>query len=856
MSLAPGTLLGPYSIRSLIGAGGMGEVYRAHDSKLRREVAVKILPPSLATSSDRRARLVQEAHILATLSHPSIASIFDLHESDAFVALVLELVDGPTVADRIARGPIPVVEALAIAAQIAEALDAAHEKGIIHRDLKPANIKLTADDRVKVLDFGLAKALASESVIDLTASPTLSLPHTLSGTIHGTPRYMSPEQAKGSAIDKRTDIWAFGCVLFEMLSGRPVFAGEELTEILVAIMTEEPDWSALPAATPARVVRLLKRCLKQQLRERLRDIGDLRSDLETAHAADAEGTTPAVSAPFRPVQFQRLTDFVGLNGSPAISPDGKMVAFVAKAGSRRQIWIRLLAGGAPLQVTRDDTDHEEPRWTPDSSALIYFARSVLGGASGKLWEVSALGGAPRPIATALGGGDVSHDGRRIAAFQAVDGRVELAVMSRDGSGTSYVRPLPAMVSSHLPRWSPDDRLIAFQAHVTPYFDQRIFVAPVAGGGAHDVVRGAILRGLAWRPDGTGIVYSSSAGSTLPYPPTFNVRAVDVAGRGDRQVTFGDMSHVEPDVHSSGRLFTSRIRSRADIWRIPIAGSPQENVRGAIRVTTQSGRVQTPSVSPDGREVVYLSDSGGHGNLWVSTTDGDATRQLTFERDPRNTIGVPDWSPAGDRIAFLVTRDGETGLWVVSADGSGLQNLHTPGFFPSWSGDGRWLYYSPPDIRPWRILKMPIDGGDPVEVRRDNAAAAITSPDGSVLYFASLLDPSVGSHGDWEIRAAQPEDGPFRTLARIAAARIPIASVLIHLFLSPDGSSLTMALTDGTTTNLWLVPTDGAVMRPLTDFAGQPTMISRRVAWAPDGQSIYAAVEETSADIVSVEGLLT
>lgn len=856
MPLAPGTRLRSYSIVSLVGAGGMGEVYHAYDDKLRREVALKILPQSVATDREARTRLVREAHVLATLNHPAIAAIYDLEDVDGIVALVLEFVAGPTLAETIAAGPIEVATAVRIAGQIVDALDAAHENGIVHRDLKPGNIKLTVDGRVKILDFGIAKVVGAESRADLTMSPTITSLASRMGVILGTPSYMSPEQAKGRAVDKRVDIWAFGCVLFEMLTGRSAFAGDDVTDLIVAVMTKEPDWSLLPPTTPPRITALLKKCLKRDPRERVRDIADVREDLGAA--TESKQTPPPASDhgyTSQSVRFQRLTDFVGLNESPAISPDGKMLAFVTSTAGRRQIWIRLLSGGTPLQVTRANVDHEQPRWAPDSSALIYYTPAGKPGTAGMLWEVSALGGTPRPIATALGGGDISHDGRRIAVFQAVDDRVELALISRDGSTTTYVRPLPSLVSCDCPRWSPDDRSIAFQAHVIAYFDQRIFVVPSLGGQAHDLVHGMLLRGLAWLPDGRGLVYSSSAGSSLPYPPTFNLRAIDLEGTRDRQVTFGDASHVEPDVHDSGKLLTSRIRSRSDIWRIPISGSPAQNAREAVRVTHQSGRVQTPSISPDGREIVYLSDSGGHGNLWVTSSDGLATRQITFEHDSRNTVGVPVWSPVGKRIAFLMTREGEARLWSVNADGSELRQLHAHGYFACWSGDGEWLYCSPPNQRPWRILKVPMDGGEPIEVRSDNAMAPAISRDGSVLYYWTAIKPDVGTLGDLEIRAARPESGATQTLARVAGSRIPVSSVLIHMFLSPDESCLAIPLTNGTTTNLWILPTDGGTMQPVTDFGETPITISRRIAWAPDGKALYAALEESDADIVSLEGLL-
>jgi serine/threonine protein kinase len=292
MALAPGARLGVYEVRALIGAGGMAEVYRGHDSRLNRDVALKILPDIFALDPDRLARFRREAQVLASLNHSNIASIFGFEESDGVHALVLELVEGPSLADRIAKGPLPLDEALAIARQIADAFEMAHSQGIVHRDLKPANSKIRPDGTVKVLDFGLAKALTADVVSPAgTLSPTITSPAaTLMGVILGTAAYMSPEQARGKPADKRSDIWAFGTVLFEVLTGQRPFDGDDVSDTLANVLKREPDWSALPAETPSTVRRVLRRCLEKDPRRRIHDIADARLDLDEQGVSDAAST--------------------------------------------------------------------------------------------------------------------------------------------------------------------------------------------------------------------------------------------------------------------------------------------------------------------------------------------------------------------------------------------------------------------------------------------------------------------------------------------------------------------------------------------------------------------------------------
>jgi serine/threonine protein kinase/Tol biopolymer transport system component len=892
MALVSGTKLGPYEIVAPLGAGGMGEVYRARDAKLGRDVALKLLPPQFTADPDRVARFDREARLLASLNHPHIGAIYGFEGAGDLHALVLELVEGNTLADRVRRGPVPLAEALTVAQQIADALDAAHKAGIIHRDLKPSNIKITPDGVVKVLDFGLAKALATEgSSPDPSESPTMTSRGTIAGVILGTAAYMSPEQARGQPVDKRTDVWAFGCVLFEMLTGASAFVRETVMDTIAAVVGAEPAWKSLPPNTPASIRRLLTRCLQKDARRRLHDIADARIEIEDAMGAPAEPTpapTPRrssrlalsaltlgiatalafllwtardrfgrpVAGPSPPdIRVTRLTDLPGLEESPAISPDGRSVAFTAGVIGKRQVFMQLIAGGAPLQITRDAVDHECPRWSPDSSSILYFSPAVSGAVQGSIWEIPALGGVPRRVVNSVGCVDVSQTDGRLALFRLAKAGIQLVTAPPDLSTFDVVAEFAPVSYDLYPRWSPDGRWIAFQGGDSIRFD--IFVAPANGGNPRQLTRdNNQMSGFAWLPDSAGIVYSSSRGGTMPYLPTLGLWQVTLRDGSVRRVTSGETSYMSPDISRSGAILVSRMKLQTDIWKFPVDGSPTENARRGVRVTRQTGQVLTPTVSQDDKEVAFLSDSGGHANLWVVNTESAALRQITHERDPRVAVGVPVWSPVGHAIAFVSSRGNQGltfGVWLVDADGSNLRNLVNPGLGPAWSPDGRWVYYSTRGgaAATVGLKKVPVEGGEAVTVISEPLRNVI-GLHGTTLYY-TVERPLVDGTPEFEIRAATPEDAPFRVLARIPASRVPIWQI-VNPALSPDGKWMAQALTDGFTTNIWALSTTTGEWRQLTDFGERPTFIARRVSWSSDGRFILAAVAEGDSDIVVLEGL--
>jgi eukaryotic-like serine/threonine-protein kinase len=888
-----GQVLGSYQLTEVLGEGGMGVVVAAVDTKLQRPVAIKFLSNELA-DADARRRFQREAQLASSLNHPHILTVHDVGEFEGHAYLVTEFVNGGTLKDWAAAEPRSWRQIVDVLVGVADGLAAAHQAGILHRDVKPQNVLVAKNGYAKLADFGLAKlseSIPSDATVAATAVATRR------GVIVGTVAYMSPEQATGKVLDARSDVFSFGVVLYELLAGRRPFAGTTELEVLQTVIhgTAAPLDGAIPVplrliaekalekdpADRYQTMRELVIDLRRVARRRPEDSGQVTSGVITARrrrwrrlalatlalalaalggaiAGRRFGAPPPDAGSASEVRFQAITDFVGMEEMPAISPDGRTVAFVAPVNGRRQIWVRLLAGGAAIPITREDADHEHPRWTPDSSAIVYFVPPAKEGASGTVWEIPALGGTPRRLRESTTGADVSHDGRRIAALQKAGEGFALAILERADATVVQTIPVRVLPSSAIstassqvdwtecstPRWSPDDRSIAVVCAESG-FSSDLLLMDVVTWTPRIVTNATNIMGVAWLPDGSGLVIASSSGSTLVYPPITNLRLVSLDGRFERQLTVGDVSYVQPDIAQAGKLFASRVRRQSDIWGFPVSGSPADNVRNGRRITRQTAQVQTPSVSPDGREIAYLSDSGGHANIWVAQTDASGNRQLTFERSPAVTIGIPIWSPRGDLIVFIRNAPAPDGQaeWLIKPDGSGLRRFVSRAASASWSGDGRWLYFQRNNC----IHKVSVDVEREVAVRCD-ANVPLPSSDGATLFFA----PGLYSNAN-EIYKATPENGPAIPVARFARSRVPFWPT--GPVRSPDDRWLAVPLKDGATTNIWAIPTNGGPFRQLTDFGQRAILIARQVSWSADGKTIYAAVAESDADIVLLDGIV-
>ena len=737
--------IGPYQVGGLIGAGAMGDVYRARDTKLNRDVALKVLPPLLALDPERVARFRREAQLLAALNHPNIAAIYGLEESDAGQALALELVDGPTLADRITRGALPLADVVDIARQIADALEAAHEKGIVHRDLKPANIKISSNGVVKVLDFGLAKVWEGAPGADLAASPALTAVD-LQGRILGTPGYMSPEQARGRAIDRRTDIWAFGCVLFEMLTGRAAFPGDTISDTIARVLDAEPDWQALPPSTPIHVQNLLRRCLQKDTARRLRHIGDAGLELDdpdlptdsraldpranrsrrvlrvsavalvvaaVAAAAYVAGRGESRSSP----TFRQLTFRHGSIGGARLGADGRTVVYratwpgsqpelhVIRPESRQSGTLGLVNAGIYSVSSRGDL------------AIALGCRLNWGECLGTLAQVPITGGSPREMVKNVLVADWSPDGREmaVASFSGSTYRLEYPI------GTTLYES-PGWIT-HV-RLSPRADRIAFLDHPR-LGDSSGSVSMVDLAGAVTTLSSGwtTLQGLAWTSSGDEIWFT---GSRTGKGGNTELHAVTLSGR-ERPVYSSPGTLKLNDISRDGqRVLLTRGTTRGGIMGLP-AGQTNERDLSWFDYSTVA------DLSADGATLLFYEWGEGvaaRPTVFLRKTDGGEAvqlgegRPLALSADARWALAVRESSSPE-----LVLLPAGTGEARPLPRGPIVEYLD----WATWSGDGRRIFFAgreAGDVR--RTYVQAIDGGEPRPVTPDGFVGVLLSPDGRTI----------------------------------------------------------------------------------------------------------------------------
>ena len=743
--------------------GGMGEVYRATDKNLKRQVAIKVLPEAVAADAERLVRFQREAEVLASLNHPNIAIIHGLEKSDGVTGLVMELVEGPTLADRIAQGPVPIDEALPIAKQIAEALEAAHDQGIIHRDLKPANVKVRPNGVVKVLDFGLAKAMEPMTTTspNSSQSPTITTPAmTQAGVILGTAAYMAPEQARGNTLDRRADIWAFGCVLYEMLTGRRAFDGASAVEVISNVLKTDPEWAALPAETPTVVRSLLRRCLQRDSSRRLRDAADARFQIEEAlsDSGNAEPGRATVSGARRrrwwvaalivasaaavavslwlsrrpapdpeEVRFEINAPPTTEPTSIALSPDGKTVVFVATSDRQSRLWVRPLntVSAKPLAGTENA---KLPFWSPDS-------RSVGFAADAQLKRVDIDSGAVRVLTSggALGGA-WNRDGTIL--FDPGPGAGLFRVSDEGGEPRAVTRGTPEANDQWSPQFLPDHRHYLFYATGT---------APGIYGG--DLQTSEPPRRIV---EAQSAAYASSGHLLFVREGTLFAQAFDpvrlvlagspvviaehvVEGGGTGATAALSTSAAGPFAYRTG---PSTARNHF-VW-FDRSGNAQETIPGSDDFDAFHS-----SLSRDGSRLAF-SRIDGTADIWVLDVKSGVPTRFTF--DPLFDL-TPEWSPDGSRIAFTSNRRGPTefALYMKSADGTGKDELLVAEGLPTtspndWSPDGRFiLYVIARDDGNADIMALPLEGdrkGVPVVATSFRESNAQFSPDGRWIAFQS------------------------------------------------------------------------------------------------------------------------
>jgi Tol biopolymer transport system component len=883
-----GKPLGSYRILSLLGAGGMGEVYQARDTKLGRDVAIKVLPAAFVDDANRLSRFQREARMLASLNHPNIATIHGLEQSDGVHYLVMELVPGETLAERVSAGALKIEEALKVAVQIAEALEAAHEKGVIHRDLKPANVKVTPEGRVKVLDFGLAKAYSGDGGQNLSNSGTLSAMGTEEGRILGTPAYMSPEQARGKAVGKRTDIWAFGCVLYELLTGRQAFPGETVSDTIAAVLEREPAWQMLPTATPAKIRDLLRWCLQKDVQLRLRDIGDSGIEIDETSVAPAmaEPTVAAKGiralgrrdmilgvallllvavvsgmaiwnlkpAPRVPRTVSRFTITlppgqqlaVPDNGpAVALSPDGNHIAYVAREGLTQQVYVRAIDSleARPIPGTEAPTGGTawaEPFFSPDSQWIGFFV-------GGKLKKVSVIGGPALTLCDSSLPSGVSWGSQGMIAF--APGQIPFLQQVSDVGGAP--QPLTRVEKGETghgwPEFLPGGKALLFGvATGGAWTNGQIAVQTVGAAEHRNLIQGGMYPHYA--PSGHLVYVQGGTLMAVPFDPE-RLAVTGAAGPivegilqsttdGDAQYSFsatGTLAYVPGAAQSAQSKLVWINRNGAEQ---PLAAPEHAYIN--------------PRISPDGRRVA-VGIIEQERQIWLYDVSRGTLTRLTFQG---NNNLAPFWTPDGKRIAFTSNKEGPRNLFWQLADGSGgLERLATSEDIQlpaSWSPDGELLAFSDVNVSTgfdiW-MLKLSDRKAQPFLETQFNESTPQFSPDGRWLAYVSdesgrkeiYVQPYPGPGGKWQISTEGGVEPLWNRNGRELFYRSGKKMMAVEIATKPSFSAGTpkrlfeggYQLLPGISTPNYDVSPDGQrflMLRPVGSAEAAPTQINVVLNW--------------------------
>ncbi|MEW5915489.1 MAG: protein kinase [Gemmatimonadota bacterium] len=768
-----------YLIIKSLGVGGMGEVYLAKDTRLGRQVALKFLKEDYTQDAERLWRFEHEAKSASALNHPNILTIHEFGQADGHHFIATEFVDGESLRALLERrGRLATEQALTAATQLASALSAAHEAGIVHRDIKPENIMLRRDGYVKVLDFGLAKLTQSPAGSEPSAGDR---PHTVSGMVVGTTDYMSPEQAAGAKVDKRSDIFSFGAVLYEMLCGRPAFRSETTTKTVAAILTREPD--PLPGTTDPELAKVVARCLKKDPDRRFQSVADIRVALEEIQEARAAtlvlrarakrtwmlaALIPALgvaafvawrawqtSAPMAALRAVPLTTLRGVVRYPAFSPDGDRVAFTWN-GERRgnpDIYVQQINAGTPLRLTADSANDYNPVWSPDGQ-WIAFLRSQSEPSRSEVRLVPPLGGSERKISDihVRGGTLVTPpyltwcpDSKCLIVTDSPGEGIPDALFRLEldtGEKRQLTFPKTPAVGDMSPTVSPDGRRLVFR-RMAGLFVGELYTIPLdanaTAAGAEQRLTAARVNAEypSWLPNNRELVYSARS----------SLWRLDINGGEPARLPFVGEYGVMPVVSAArpgrpSQLVYVRSFEDGNIWRIdiPEIGGAADSI-GAPSIT--STRLEDmPQLSPDGRRVAFTSDRTGDWEIWVSDLDGSNAVALTSMKAVAS--GYPHWSPNGDEIVFHSNLEGQWDVYAISSSGGAARRLTdhpATDDFPSYSRDGKWIYFSSnrTSSHEQTLWKVAVAGGEAVQVTTTPAYAALESPDGASIYYVETLD---------------------------------------------------------------------------------------------------------------------